>query len=90
MLKGSQDPGKCWLNDVPLSATLAQHFVFCWGGGEVLALEMGRGVTPACLKPGPVAIRLTGEKIACPNFENNTEFNRLAYGVITTNILHVL
>ena len=45
------------------------------GGGGVLALEMGRGVPPACSKPDPVAIRLTAKKTPCPNFEINTEFN---------------
>ena len=47
------------------------------GGGEggVLALEMGRGVPPACSKPDPDAFRLTAKKTPCPNFEINTKFN---------------
>ena len=48
------------------------------------------GLPPACLKPDPVAIRLTAKKTICLNFEINTKFNLLTYGVITTNILHVL
>ena len=53
-------------------------------------LVAGRGVPPTCSKPDPVAIRLMAKKTLCPNFEINTEFNRLVYAVITTNILHVL
>ena len=45
---------------------------------------MGRGVALACSKPDPVAIRLTAKKTPWPNFEVNTEFNWLVYGVITT------
>ena len=59
------------------------------GGGVVLALEMCRGVPPACSKPDPVPIRLAAKKTPCPNLEINDEFNRSAYGVITTNIFHV-
>ena len=47
------------------------------GGGEegVLALEMGRGVPPACSKPDPVPNRLAAKKTPCPNLKINTEFN---------------
>ena len=45
------------------------------GGGGALALEMGRGVSPACSKPDPVPIRLAARKTPCPNLEINTEFN---------------
>ena len=44
-------------------------------GGGVLALEMGRGVSPACSKPYPVPIRLAAKSTPCPNLEINTEFN---------------
>ena len=56
------------------------------GGGGVLALEMGRGVPPECLKPDPVPIRLAAEKTPRPNLEINTKFNGSACGVINTNI----
>ena len=59
------------------------------GGGGVLALEMGRGVPPAWSKPNPVPIRLAVKETPCPNLEITTEFNRLDYGVIITNIFHV-
>ena len=59
------------------------------GEGVVLALEMGRGVPPACLKPDPVPIRIAAKKTPCPNLEITTEFNRSAYGVIPSNIFHV-
>ena len=51
---------------------------------------MGRGVPPAWTKPDPVAIRIIAQKTPCPNFEFNTEFNRLVYGVITNSLLYVL
>ena len=51
---------------------------------------MGRGVPPAWTKPDPVAIRLIAQKTPCPNFEFNTEFNRLVNGVITNSLLYVL
>ena len=60
------------------------------GGGGVLALEMGRGVPPVWSKPDPVAIHLIAQKTPCPNFEFNTEFNWVVYGVITNILLHVL
>ena len=58
------------------------------GGGGFLALEMGRGVPPACSKPDPVAIRLMAQKTPCSNFEINTEFDLFVYGEIT-DILYV-
>ena len=51
---------------------------------------MGRDVPPAWSKPIPVAIRLIAQKTPCPNFEFNSKFNWLVYGVITTNLPHVL
>ena len=56
----------------------------------VLALEMGMGVPPELTKPDRVTICLMAQKTPCPNFRINTEFNWLVYGVITTNLLHVL
>ena len=38
----------------------------------------------------PLEVVDRGRQEPCPNFEINTEFDRLVYGVITTNILHVL
>ena len=41
------------------------------GGGRVsLALEMGKGVPPACSKPDPVPTRFAAKKTPCPNLEN--------------------
>ena len=58
--------------------------------GGTRVLEIGWGVPLALSKPGPVAISLMAQNTPCPNFEKNTEFNSFVYGVIATNLRHVL
>ena len=36
------------------------------GGGGLVALQMGRGVPPACSEPDPVPTRLAAKKTLCP------------------------
>ena len=59
----------------PISSAISTLYTTPGGGGEVLALEMGRGVPPACSKPDPVPIRLAVRETPCPILETNTELN---------------
>ena len=60
------------------------------GGGATRLSSRDRGVPPALSKSDPVAITLMAQKTPYSSFEINTEFNLLVYGVIITNLHHVL
>ena len=49
-------------NDINNNNEYRVLYIIVRGGGGVLALEMGRGVPPACSKPDPVAIRFMAKK----------------------------